>query len=287
MIQTLRYITRHPLNRDRPIAAVWRFGAWQLRSRCAGRSLPIPFVDQTQLLVARGMTGATGNIYCGLHEFEEMALVMHALRPGDLFLDVGANVGTYSVLASGVAGADTIAIEPVPATQAALRANVDANALGGRVACFATAVGEHDGCVHFTIERDSMNRVARANDAGATLVVPMKTLDSLCAGRLPTLAKIDVEGHECEVLRGAQLLLECPSLRAVIVEVWDGSRDEVHRILAGQGFAPHTYDPATREIAPRATAAAGNVLYVRDPKWLALRCRTAPRRLVQAVGKWL
>ena len=90
-----------------------------------------------------------------------------------------------------------------------------------------------------------------------------------------------------EVLRGAQLLLECPSLRAVIVEVWDGSRDEVHRILAGQGFAPHTYDPATREIAPRATAAAGNVLYIRDPKWLALRCQTAPRRLVQSVGKWL
>jgi hypothetical protein len=34
----------------------------------------------------------TGNIYCGLHEFADMGFVLHFLRPGDLFVDVGANI---------------------------------------------------------------------------------------------------------------------------------------------------------------------------------------------------
>jgi len=44
--------------------------------------------------VARpGETGVTGNIYTGLHEFSSMGYLLHVLREGDLFVDVGANVG--------------------------------------------------------------------------------------------------------------------------------------------------------------------------------------------------
>jgi predicted RNA methylase len=75
------------------------------------------------------MTGATGNIYAGLHDFHEMALLLHFLRPCDVFVDIGANVGAYSVLASGVVGAKTFAFEPVPQTFACLRDNVRMNDL--------------------------------------------------------------------------------------------------------------------------------------------------------------
>jgi len=61
--------------------------------------IALPFVGGSVLLAIRGMTGASGNWYCGLAEFEDMALVLHALRPGELFVDIGANVGAYSVLA--------------------------------------------------------------------------------------------------------------------------------------------------------------------------------------------
>ena len=57
------------------------------------------------------MYGATGNIYCGLHDFEEMSFLMHFLRAGDVFADVGVNVGAYSMLAASV-GARAIAFEP-------------------------------------------------------------------------------------------------------------------------------------------------------------------------------
>ena len=55
----------------------------------------------------------------------QVPLVLHLLRPGDLFLDLGSNVGSYTVLAGAVAGADVIAVEPVPVTLAVLRDNAD------------------------------------------------------------------------------------------------------------------------------------------------------------------
>ncbi len=59
------------------------------------------------------MTGATGNIYAGLHEFDDMAFFLHLLRPEDMFADVGSNIGSYTILASGVVGAKSVAFEPV------------------------------------------------------------------------------------------------------------------------------------------------------------------------------
>ena len=61
--------------------------------------MAIPFTDRARLLVSRGMYGATQNVYCGLNDFEDMSFVLHYLRQDDIFLDVGANIGAYTVLA--------------------------------------------------------------------------------------------------------------------------------------------------------------------------------------------
>lgn len=54
---------------------------------------------------------------------------LHFLRPGDLFLDIGANVGTYTVLASGVCGGKIMAFEPDPRTLRHLQRNIELNQL--------------------------------------------------------------------------------------------------------------------------------------------------------------
>jgi hypothetical protein len=105
-----RLIFEHPLNRGRPISTAARVIAWQVRSRLR-KVVPVDFANGAQLLVTRRMYGATGNVYCGLHEFEEMAFLLHFLRPGDTFADVGANIGSFSVLAGSV-GARAVAFEP-------------------------------------------------------------------------------------------------------------------------------------------------------------------------------
>ena len=105
------------------------------------------------------MTGATGNIHTGLHEFADMAFTLHFLRHTDLFLDVGANVGTYTLIASGVRKARTIAFEPDPQSMTSLRRNIDLNGLNGRVVLEQAAVGTEEGEVEFTIGQDTANHV--------------------------------------------------------------------------------------------------------------------------------
>jgi hypothetical protein len=109
------FFATHPLTCDAPLRAWGRFTLWQLRSRLQDEIL-FHWIGGQRLAVQRGMTGATGNIYVGLDEFVDMMLPLHFLREGDLFLDIGANVGSYTVLASGVCRAKTLAFEPDPGT---------------------------------------------------------------------------------------------------------------------------------------------------------------------------
>ena len=103
-LRALRFILGHPLNRGRRGAAMVRYLRWQVGARLLPGAALVPFVNETKLLATPGMTGVTGNIYCGLAEFDDMAFVLHMLRADDLFVDVGANVGAYALLAGGCPG---------------------------------------------------------------------------------------------------------------------------------------------------------------------------------------
>jgi hypothetical protein len=112
LFSTLRYILLHPLNKDTKWTALKRYVKWQIGSRLVPGAVLVPFVNDTVLAVSPGMTGATQYVYTGLNDFEDCAFLLHLLRTGDLFVDIGANVGVYTVLAAGVVGTDAIAIEP-------------------------------------------------------------------------------------------------------------------------------------------------------------------------------
>src|SRR4029078_426269 len=138
------------------------------------------------------MTGATGNVYVGLHEFTDMMFLLHFLRLDDLFLDIGANVGTYTLLASGVCRAKAIAFEPDPRAAEALRRNIELNRLNERVGVHQVAVGPSEGYVNFTVGRDTENTIAKPGEN--CQVVRQIRLDDVVCGLNPTFAKIDVEG---------------------------------------------------------------------------------------------
>src|SRR3984893_15374669 len=96
VIDLARFFASHPLTHTSPIKAWQRWLSWQIKSRLRDE-VNAPWIGGQS-----GMTGATGNVYVGLHEFADMMFLLHFLRERDLFLDIGANVGTYTVLASGV-----------------------------------------------------------------------------------------------------------------------------------------------------------------------------------------
>jgi len=296
-------VVNHPLNRRHKLSALRRFVQWQVGSRLLPGKVALPFVDGLRLLVAPSMTGATGNIYCGLLEFEEMAFVLHALREGDRFADVGANVGAYSLLAAA-ARAEVIAFEPVPATFAHLSENVRLNHLEDRVRLFQVGVGRSPGRVRFTADRDAMNRVVAppgmngtpdhsAAPTGpappGTVEVPVEPLDGYTADSPPAVIKIDVEGFETEVVAGAAATLRSPSLLAVIMElngagaVYGFDERALHESMLAAGFTDCTYQPLERRLVPRegAKVLSGNTIYVRDPASCQERVRTARRFAVR------
>ena len=268
----VRFIAAHPLTKHDPVRALVRVVIWQIRSRIH-REVIIPWVGNQKLCVKRGMTGATGNIYVGLHEFVDMMFVLHFLRRGDLFLDIGANVGTYSVLGSGVCKAKTLAFEPDPDAAHALRRNIEINGLQALVAVHEVVLGALEGEVAFTIGRDTMNRVAKAGERSR--ILRQKRLDSMIWSDDPIFAKLDVEGCEEEVLLGGQALLSKDSLQVLALETVTARSGE---ILLKNRFARVFYDPFQRLLSTEPISiTSSNALFVRDLSFVRNRLREAPK----------
>lgn len=271
--RSLGFLWQHPLGRRHRLRCLLRAASWQLRSRLQPGPISCPWIGGTRLLVSRGMTGATGNLYVGLHEWPDMAFLLHLLRPGDHFLDVGSNVGSYSILAAGVCGASATAIEPTAAALTGLRANIAANGLEQLITIEPVCVGETSGSVAFTEDLGPMNQRAAPGYAGHTRQVPLLPLDELPATATALCWKVDVEGQEPAVLAGARRSLASPTLAAVLLE---GRQPEVLQAMAAHGFQPCSYDPFSRRLTPGADAKGANQLWVRNLPLVSQRLATAP-----------
>jgi FkbM family methyltransferase len=281
LIGFCRDIAVHPIASRDKMKAFGRMLRWQIAARLMRSPIVVPFVDDTVLVMEVGMTGATANYYYGLLEFEDMCFAAHFLRPGDLFADVGGNVGTYSVLAAG-RGASVVTFEPVPATGRSALRNFAINGFGDRVKLLNAAVGEQPGVARMAIAAyDAVSHVARADEAG--IEVELVTLDCIFDEKCPVLMKIDVEGFEYSALRGAKRLLSNPDLAAIIIEIWGESerygRDtaDIDRLLQDGGFKPYRYDPLTRLLSPGIkTSRPGNFIYVRNAEATMEKVKASP-----------
>ena len=272
-LRTWRFINSHPLaSRNIPLALqLWL--KWQIGSRILKMPVIVPFIGESQLVAESGMTGATGNIYAGLHEFVDMAFTLHLLQPGDLFVDVGANIGSYTVLASKVAGANSLSIEPVPATFRRLQRNINLNDISSLVDSRCCAAGQKQGVIKFTSDLDTTNQVVDGDYQGKTIEVPVESLDSLLENLQPTLIKIDVEGFEPEVIAGAIETLKCDSLLAILLETVNS---QIEKALKDAGFATASYDPFNRELVVAGTThSSNNYLWIRDSSQIIDRCKSA------------
>jgi len=256
-----RFVWSHPICRKGRLRAFARVAYWQVRSRLQ-EDVVVPWIGGQRLVVRRGMTGATGNIYAGLHEFADMAFVLHFLRPDDLFFDIGANVGSYTVLASGVCKARTWAFEPDPVTAAHLGRNIALNALQNCVTVHQIALGATEADIPFTIGQDTVNKVAKTEDPNVRMVHQVP-LDALAHENVPSMIKMDVEGYEPEVIKGAARMLRDGRLKVIQSETVTA---EMEQTLTQTGFERMQYDPFSRQLTPSDSVgtAASNILFVRD-----------------------
>jgi len=145
----------------------------------------------------------------GRYEPHLAELFGHLVRPGDRCVDVGANVGVHTVRLAKLAGPDgaVIAIEPDAGVADRARRNIALNALAN-ARVISAAAGDAPG--ETTLYRPAVTDTNRARASllrhpyltGTAVTVPVVTVDEACDGPV-TLIKIDVEGHEAAVVRGA------------------------------------------------------------------------------------
>ncbi len=278
----LRSIRNHPVNRNRKNRAVLQYGFIQVAARLVPGEICVEFPNRTRLLVPPRMKGAAHYITPRLCEFEEMAFVMHYLRPENLFADVGSNVGAFTILAAGVAGSRALAFEPNPDTFATLTRNIHLNALDERVKPVNAAVGRAAGHVQMSAGLGTENHVATDREQSGAITAKVTTLDDELGGGAADFLKVDVEGFESEVFAGATQTLQNPRLQVMIVERNEsGGRygfDEgaLHQHIHGLGFQPCRYEPFTRRIIPSDRQAGGNIIYLRNLETAAARLKSAP-----------
>jgi len=281
--RTIGFILSHPLGKKHPAKALMRFAYWQLQSRFStSRFIVKPFIGNVKFYAAKGLTGITGNIYTGLHEFTDMAFLLHFLQPEDLFFDIGANVGSYTLLASGQTGANSITLEPVKSTFEILSKNIELNNLQNKVQLINAGAGAQAGEIRFSADEDTGNHVLAENETGKTntITVPVITVDSLSIDH-PALIKIDVEGFETEVLKGMAVTLTLPVLKAIIIELngcgerYGFNEMEIHKLLLSHNFKPFTYDPFKRTLTELNTFGNYNTIYCRDIDFINGRLQQA------------
>ena len=171
---------------------------------------------------------------------------LETIEPGDVFYDIGANVGPYSLIAAKATGgrAGVFAFEPSPASVAALARNVEINECSGCVTPLPLALWSETALVPVSWRSGDAGRARHRLDTeteSAAMVVGIRLDDFVekLGGPVPTHAKVDVDGYEADVLLGAERTLARPEWRSIMVELdrKESQRNqEIRNLLATTGF---------------------------------------------------
>ena len=223
----VRFVWDHPANRDYRVRSLARAVKFQARGRIGKRTLA-DIGERSHMWAELRRSASSAVVYANPPDWNEMQAWRRLLRPGDLFVDVGSNVGAYALWAAEL-GAQVIALEPDPETAVRLRENVGLNP-ESEVDVRQNAVAAETGTMTMTVGLDTRNRLRPGTVDGEQ--VDVVTLDEVLQGAVATV-KVDVEGAERLVLQGAERSLAAGNIRVLQLE-WNSTSVR----LVGEDRAP-------------------------------------------------
>lgn len=281
----VKFVWTHPASRRRRLRAVARSVVWQMWKRVTGRPVDLMLEGGVRLRCHTDSASASLMLYCaGLPDYHEMLFMRRYLRPGDGFIDVGANVGVYTLYAAALVGrcARIESFEPAPKAVRRLRENLKLNGLENVRVC-ETAVAAESGVVSFTVNDDTINRITQGDPPRLkTVEAQCVRLDDILGADAYAMAKIDVEGAEPLALRGAERLLRTANPPVWLLEMngelrrYGFTEEDLRDWLAERGYDLALYD-ADRErfVCPeRPWELRANVLAVCRAHWRGVLERT-------------
>jgi len=214
--------------------------------------------EQVCLIMYPGCEVSERLYVVGLYERAGMTTLENLMKPGEVFYDVGANVGPFSLLAHR-RGASVYAFEGHPETAERCRQNFMLNGIdAARV--LPVAVSDFDGSVLFRdVPGSSINKVltdAKAEYADHVIEVPAVCLNTFAeTHEFPTAVKIDTEGHESAVIRGMRSILRNGQVKYLTFEANGlSSRSDlcqIYEILLDAGFMVRNIDWDRKEFVAK------------------------------------
>ncbi|CAA9352054.1 MAG: hypothetical protein AVDCRST_MAG68-3732 [uncultured Gemmatimonadetes bacterium] len=265
-----RFVWTHPANRGRRARAMARAAGWQLYKRVARRPLDVPVYGGLTLRCHADSSSSSLALYAaGYPEWEEMSFVRDYLAPGDGFVDVGANVGVYALLAASRVGPTgrVVCFEPGRQPLRRLRENLELNGLDN-VEVLPFAVSDRAGTIRFDTAAGTTGHMA--SGGGATEEATSVRLDDVLPEGAWAMGKMDIEGAEPLALRGAERHLAEMNPPVWLVEVngclrrYGFTEAQLWAWLGERGWDVCLYDPAARALrdCPTPSSRYQNILAV-------------------------
>jgi FkbM family methyltransferase len=162
----------------------------------------------------------------GIWEPYETSLMLELLRPGDVFVDVGANIGYFSVLAASVVGGQgaVLAFEPDPDNYRLLQANIELNALQQCITPVRAALSDTagEGLLYLSADNLGDHQVYASGEARPSVPIALYNGSDFLGARLQRLdlLKVDTQGSEYQVIAGLlPLLLQLARKPRILIEL--------------------------------------------------------------------
>lgn len=267
-------MSENPTLRRRLPVALARQAFWQIWCRTVRRPMTVRMAAGYKIPLPPWSNLAGITFATGLHEPREELFALAYLRPGDVAIDVGANIGIYTAL-MGSTGAHVIAFEPGSRSRSDLARTVALNP-GMSIEVVPAALSDNPGRMSITLDLESSNHLVQgvADDLQVESVEVMMLDDYAVEHHLENLVfiKIDAEGFDLQVLRGAKELLKSQK-PVLMVETW--GPPDIRDWLEGLGYRIYRYAFETRLLHeyPRPFSDQANILAVHQSRLDLVRQR--------------
>lgn len=200
------------------IEGVYCHVQWQFRKLF--NAFPVELnISKSKILATHKRCGVSALINSQkMYDYNNMKLVTLLLDKGGVFFDIGANIGSYTLIAAEQCSALIYSFEPHPGTFQQLKNNVDLNKYGN-VKLFNIAIGAEDGNIYLTDNPGSSTNHIETNKNANTIEIVCWRADNFCSTNQiePDFVKMDVEGFEFDVIKSFAERLR--SVKVLFVEI--------------------------------------------------------------------
>jgi FkbM family methyltransferase len=223
MIHSLKTLLKAPYNKKHPFFALQRFLYWKLIRLLKLKNVKYRLWDNRYILINFDSFQSMWIMYNYWVDWEEFNLIKNYLKPSDEVFDVGTNMGFYTIWMSQFIGKGKIhSFEPDSGNFERLQQNIDLNNLQNQVTANQAAASDQDAILSFTSGLDGENHIADS-DLKNTVSIQSQKIDSYIQQYSITSSiaymKVDVEGFEYAVLKGADNVLRNKQIEIIQLEI--------------------------------------------------------------------